>query len=261
VVFIATPHQGSQLASLAKAVASILRTNAQVGDMSHHDAHVRQLGAAFREQRKELQLKVAAFAEGRDIALQHRGWFGMVTRQLGVRVVDPSSSELALEGVTTVPLAEDHFTICKPANRDAQIHLALVAFIKDPVMPQQRVDVAHFLPPIPAPSTNCAESDPVAMCQSLFHLGDDGPQCASPHMPTRNQLMLFLLGWAVHPERVRFAQIETAITASTQTLADALEEVTYSKWSVKNTDGTYSLTRAGVEAAAQTIRCYKKAGW
>jgi tetratricopeptide (TPR) repeat protein/pimeloyl-ACP methyl ester carboxylesterase len=134
IAFVATPHQGSQLASLAKAASAILRTNAQVGNMSLHDAHLRQLGAAFREQRRKLNFKVIAFAEGREVEWQQKGWFGLFTKQVGVRVVDPSSSDPGLEGVTPVPLAEDHFSICKPSNRDAQIHRALVAFVRNGVL-------------------------------------------------------------------------------------------------------------------------------
>jgi nucleoside phosphorylase/pimeloyl-ACP methyl ester carboxylesterase len=156
VVFVATPHQGSQLASLAKAVAAGVRTNAQVGNMSLHDAHLRQLGAAFREQRRELRLKIAVFAEGRDVVIEQRGLFGLLSKQVGVRVVDPSSSDPALEGVSAVPLAEDHFSICKPASRDAQIHHGLLAFIRDDVMADvnaqqhldldQRADVPTTMP-------------------------------------------------------------------------------------------------------------------
>ena len=129
VVFIATPHQGSQLATLATAVGALLRTNPQVGDMHLHDAHLRQLGAAFRAHRKKFDLAVAVFAEGRDVVIPQQGWFGMLTRQVGVRVVDPSSSDPALDGVIAVPLAEDHFSICKPAARDSQLQQGLVDFV------------------------------------------------------------------------------------------------------------------------------------
>jgi len=139
VVFVATPHHGSQLASLATAVAAVMRTNAQVGDMSRHDAHLRQLGAAFREQRQTMRLKVAAFAETRDVVRQVKSWLGLLSRQVGVRVVDPTSSDPGLEGVTAVPLAEDHFSICKPSSRDAQVHYALVAFVKDVIGAEPRL--------------------------------------------------------------------------------------------------------------------------
>ncbi|MES2936565.1 MAG: AAA family ATPase [Pseudomonadota bacterium] len=134
VVFVATPHQGSQLANLASVLATVLRTNLQVRDMHLHDAHLRQLGNAFREQRRGLHMSVASFAEGRDVVWEERGWLGSAARQVGVRVVDPSSSDPALDGVTTVSLNEDHLSICKPANRDAQIHRALVAFMKYDVL-------------------------------------------------------------------------------------------------------------------------------
>jgi pimeloyl-ACP methyl ester carboxylesterase len=145
VVFVATPHYGSQLVSLARAVAAVLRTNAQVGDMSRHDAHLRQLAAGFREQRRTMRLKVAAFAETRDVVRQDKSWFGLFTKQVGVRVVDPTSSDPGLEGVTTVPLAEDHFSICKPSSRDAQIHHALVAFIRDEIGVRPQVVAANHV--------------------------------------------------------------------------------------------------------------------
>ena len=40
VVFVATPHGGSDLANLAKAVGVLLRTNPQLGDMTMHNAHL-----------------------------------------------------------------------------------------------------------------------------------------------------------------------------------------------------------------------------
>lgn len=189
VVFVATPHQGSQLASLAKAVAAVLRTNAQVGDMSRHDSHLRQLGAAFREQRRALQLKVAAFAEGRDVIWRQTGWLGFWTRQVGVRVVDPSSSDLALEGVTTVPLAEDHFSICKPSSRDAQVHHALVAFIKEEILAQSHVGGAPLAAPMalppptaapPARQSACERTEPIGIVsqRSEDHLYDGGDEVA-----------------------------------------------------------------------------------
>jgi pimeloyl-ACP methyl ester carboxylesterase len=186
VVFVATPHQGSQLASLAMAFAAGVRTNAQVGNMSLHDAHLRQLGAAFREQRRELRLKVAAFAEGRDVVIRQRGLFGWLSEQVGVRVVDPSSSDPALDGINAVPLAEDHFSICKPVNRDAQIHHGLLAFIRDDVLAhlnaQQNLDLdqqvdAPRTPPVPSspapiqtpkpPTTASADSIRVAALAAL----------------------------------------------------------------------------------------------
>jgi nucleoside phosphorylase/pimeloyl-ACP methyl ester carboxylesterase len=159
VVFVATPHHGSQLANLAMAITGA-RTNAQISSMRLHDAHLRQLGAAFREQRRVLRLKIAAFAEGRDVMLKPTGFFGLLTKPVGIRVVDPTSGDAALDGVITVPLAEDHFSICKPASRDAQIHHALLAFVRDEVLADLTVQqhaafgqqVGAPKPSTPAPS-------------------------------------------------------------------------------------------------------------
>lgn len=48
VVFVATPHQGSELASLAQALRRLVRPNPQVAQMQQHDAHLRQLNRSFR---------------------------------------------------------------------------------------------------------------------------------------------------------------------------------------------------------------------
>jgi len=137
VVFIATPHQGSELASLASALSLISRVNMQVGNMCLHDPHFSQLGMAFREQRKVLNLKVAVFVEARDVLLERKSWWRIFRPHYGVRVVNQSSSDPGLEGVNPVPLSEDHFSICKPSSPDAHIHHAIVAFVRDDILAHQ----------------------------------------------------------------------------------------------------------------------------
>jgi pimeloyl-ACP methyl ester carboxylesterase len=175
VVFVATPHQGSQLASLANATAAVMRTNAQVGDMRLHDAHLLQLNAAFRKQSRDLQLKVAAFAERRDVVWQQKRWLGLITQQVGVRVVDPSSSDPALEGVTCVPLAEDHFSICKPSGRDAQVHRMLIAFLRDDIVAQPFA--AAVQPDVPV-------GPPTVPPQAARVPAHEVPTSRGTHMPT-----------------------------------------------------------------------------
>ena len=51
MVLVATPHNGSDLANLAKAVGLLLRTNPQLGDMTLHNAHLLTLAQTFLAQR------------------------------------------------------------------------------------------------------------------------------------------------------------------------------------------------------------------
>lgn len=130
VVFIATPHTGSELAKLANAVRWILRTNEQVENLREHDSHLRILNQQFRNAVHEMSLPVRIFAERQGVPV---GW-----QICGIRifigrrivVVNPDSSDPGLYGVTAVPLASDHLNICKPAGRDQQIHKSVCDFVE-----------------------------------------------------------------------------------------------------------------------------------
>jgi len=132
IVFIATPHAGSQLASLARAARWILRTNEQVGNLSLHDAHLRGMHQQFSNAVNERGLRVRSYAERQGVSIGP-SWIphwlqGVFPRIL---VVDPTSADARLSEFTTVPLSGDHFSICKPKNRQEQIHLSVLNFIKE----------------------------------------------------------------------------------------------------------------------------------
>ncbi|MFZ2652641.1 MAG: tetratricopeptide repeat protein, partial [Burkholderiaceae bacterium] len=129
VTFVATPHAGSQLANLARALGWLLRTNEQVGNMSSHDPYLAQLNQQFRHAREQTRLQVKVFAERQDVSVGKTLW-GVRIPLGGVRVVSPTSGDPGLPDVTVVPMDGDHFSICKPKDRDAHIHKSLCDFIK-----------------------------------------------------------------------------------------------------------------------------------
>lgn len=131
VVFIASPHQGSQLATLASALSLLLRTNPQVGNLRLHDAHLRSLHRQFLAQYAELRFPVRTFAETRGVLIGRR-IFGINFGKHEL-VVDPDAAEPNVPGEVAIRLPEDHFSICKPKDRDAQIHKSLVDFIKSEI--------------------------------------------------------------------------------------------------------------------------------
>jgi tetratricopeptide (TPR) repeat protein len=130
VVFIATPHTGSELATLARAVRIALRTNEQVGDMAIHDAALRTLNQQFKAAVQPLGLHVKVFAETHGVPIRLRIWNWWIPTLWRVVVVDPTSSDLGLPGVTAVRMAADHFNICKPERADQQIHDSLTQFVR-----------------------------------------------------------------------------------------------------------------------------------
>lgn len=136
VSFIATPHNGSQLATLAKYVAFVLRTNPQVGNMQTHDAHLRSLNQQFLAyfNAKDTFVAVRTFAETRGVLIGKKllGWNVGGTKL----VVDPDSSEPHVPGEIAVRLPEDHISICKLANKGDQLYKSLLGFIKEDVLPK-----------------------------------------------------------------------------------------------------------------------------
>jgi predicted alpha/beta hydrolase family esterase len=126
VVFVATPHFGAELATLAHLVRIVLRSNDQVGDMKLHNAHLATLNNQFRALCARSKFKVRIYAETRGVTTARRLF---ALRGPAVRVVNDTSSDPGVPGEIAIPLPEDHFSICKPEQRSAQIHDSLLSFL------------------------------------------------------------------------------------------------------------------------------------
>lgn len=127
VVFIATPHQGSSLATIAALLSGLLRTNAQVANMRLDDAWLKTLNGQFRALQAQRGFRVTAFFETRGVLLG-RKFLGI---SFGTRllVVDRNSSDPQIPQVVPTPVDADHREIAKPANRRATIHKALLELV------------------------------------------------------------------------------------------------------------------------------------
>ena len=156
VVFVATPHHGSELASLVQALSLVTRPNRQMEALRKDDGPLLELNQQFRAQRKGLGIAVQAFAERRDVELEIPGWFRWSRKVLQVRVVSDSSSDPGLEGVLAVPVPEDHFSICKPRSRDTLVHGATRRFIGQLV--QEHASKAAGMRAAPSPASAAASS-------------------------------------------------------------------------------------------------------
>ena len=130
VVFIGTPHFGSDLATLASTLKVLLRTNEQVGDMQTHDAYLRKLNQQFMVMQQDLGFRMRTFAETTGVELP--GWKSLLGfRGPTVQVVSPTSSEPGQVGEPAIMLPGNHFSICKPESRDAQIYVSVKAFVQE----------------------------------------------------------------------------------------------------------------------------------
>jgi pimeloyl-ACP methyl ester carboxylesterase len=132
VVFIATPHKGSDLANLASWASLILRTNEQVGNMQNHDAHLRSLHQQFLAFYQKYPIKVRTYAETKPLAISKKFLLSSVKKL----VVDPDSSEPHVPHEIAIRLPEDHISICKIPNKNAQLYKSLISYLREDIFPK-----------------------------------------------------------------------------------------------------------------------------
>ena len=117
VIFIATPHAGSDLAWWAEVTAVATRPTQAVRDMLQNDPELRSLNAWYRNHAKEYGIRSYAFYETKDTN--------------GLKVVDAASADPAIEGVEATPIDTDHIDIAKPVDDLMPLYVETVAFLED----------------------------------------------------------------------------------------------------------------------------------
>lgn len=117
VVFMATPHAGSNLAWWAKATAFFTRPTAAVRDMLPNDRDLRKLNKWYRDRAKEHGIRSYAFYETKDTK--------------GLPVVDAASADPAIEGLDVTPIDANHIDIAKPLDETAPQYVETVDFLRE----------------------------------------------------------------------------------------------------------------------------------
>ena len=117
VVFLATPHAGSSLASIAKALRLVRATKATL-NLEAHDTALRELGDWYRQHATDHDLQTVAYAETRGI------------KSLGL-VVNRTSADPTVRGTIVIDTDEDHFSISKPPSAESPVYAGTLRFLID----------------------------------------------------------------------------------------------------------------------------------
>jgi Signal recognition particle GTPase len=117
VLFLATPHNGADLATLLSRLRIAFPTVA-VNDLIAHNAHLRDLFEWYRVHASE-GVQTRTYNESRSIG--------------GVRIVDPTSAHPGV-GPRPVLLDDDHISIAKLLDRNSQVYVAARELIRDYVL-------------------------------------------------------------------------------------------------------------------------------
>ncbi len=107
IVFLSTPHRGSDLANFIEHLAFLL-PSVNVSELKKDEETLLELNKWFCTNFNRLDLQVQAFYETQPTPV-NRDWLGNLIRKI---VVDKDSGTLALPGVSVTPLDADHSSIC-----------------------------------------------------------------------------------------------------------------------------------------------------
>ncbi|MCI0466561.1 MAG: putative lipase [Beijerinckiaceae bacterium] len=119
VVFLATPHLGANLASLADLLEFLVRQSPAADGLDRGNPHLLDLYRWYR-----------SWANSQHIAhltlYETRPW-----KQFGI-IVDSESANPGLANGACIPVACDHVAIAKPDNAGSEVYLRVRDFLKRP---------------------------------------------------------------------------------------------------------------------------------
>jgi predicted alpha/beta hydrolase family esterase len=108
IVFLSTPHSGSDISSWLKYLNGILRLTVSATELEAHDPRLRELNTWFRNCALTPDMRIDVYCEKQTVS--------------GVLVVNETSADPGLPGVVPIPLDETHISICKPGSRDKLVY-------------------------------------------------------------------------------------------------------------------------------------------
>ncbi len=127
IVFVASPHQGSHLASLAKVLRWVARTNANLVAMASNDVHLQELNRRTVGLCTRQRLQTLVFVEGHPVRM---AWLGIHWPWLRTTVVSRTSSDPGLPEARPIEVAATHITIAHAANMESTVFKAVLQLAK-----------------------------------------------------------------------------------------------------------------------------------
>lgn len=125
VVFLSTPHSGSNLANFVSYLKFLLPT-VSISELNTQEPRLRELNSWYRNNVQKLSIKTQVYCE-RKPTPAGRNWLGQLVSTI---VVDASSADPGLAGVTAVPMDDDHITISRP-ERGGMLYKRIRGFVEE----------------------------------------------------------------------------------------------------------------------------------
>jgi hypothetical protein len=120
IVFLSTPHSGSDISNWMKHIGVLLRLTVSVDELKAHDPRLRELNTWFRNSPLAPAMRIQVYCEKLPVGA-------------GILVVNETSADPGLQGVIPIPVDEDHVSICKPETREKLVYSRVKRFVTDVV--------------------------------------------------------------------------------------------------------------------------------
>lgn len=117
VAFLATPHTGSNLASLADRLRIIIWPSEATMSLVKNDPNLRDLNYWYREWSQKNKIHHLTLMENQPLT------------HFGIIVVPVDSADPGLYDARPIMIDANHLTICKPANKNSEIYKNIKSFI------------------------------------------------------------------------------------------------------------------------------------
>jgi pimeloyl-ACP methyl ester carboxylesterase len=125
VVFLSTPHSGSNLANFVNYLKFLLPT-ISVRELTTQEPRLRELNTWYRNNAQQLGIETQVYCERRSTP-SGKGWFSKFIRTI---VVDAASADPGISGVTAVPIDDDHISISRP-ERESLLYKRIRQFVAE----------------------------------------------------------------------------------------------------------------------------------
>ena len=126
IIFLSTPHSGSDMASWISYIGKILQTTVSVEELEAHHSRLRELNNLYRNHPHLHRIPIEVYCEKQ--------------KTQGILVVNETSADPGIKGVVPVPLDCNHISICCP-NRKSLLYRRVNQFIQKhlikPVLTQE----------------------------------------------------------------------------------------------------------------------------
>jgi hypothetical protein len=116
IVFLSTPHLGSDIAQWVTSLTGFL-TTVNVEELKAHAPQLRELDEWYRQHVDEFEITTKVYYETRPTA--------------GIFIVNESSANPGIKDVKPIAVEANHDTIAKPQPGDKKVYLGVKNFIDD----------------------------------------------------------------------------------------------------------------------------------